>query len=326
MQGLELAKRYYEEVGRPMLERDFPELLPRLAAGLVGEGSECLGFDDAISQDHDFGAGFCLWFSAEDYNQYGNALQDAYDRLPGDFAGVPARLTSARGGGRVGVFEIEAFYSRFIGMEQPPKSLMRWLHLPEDKLAAAVGGAVFEDGLGEFSAIREALRKYYPEDVRIKKIAARAAKMAQSGQYNYGRCMRRGDTVAAMLALDEFVRQAISMVYLLNRTYMPYYKWMFRGMENFQILPEVAEKIRELSVMGDTSEMWKPPFPPGWNPYVNQLDPRVGRIEEICQAVVGELRKQGLTDSRDAFLEAHTWEIMKRIQDSELKKCHVMEG
>ena len=294
MQGLELAKRYYEKVGRPMLERDFPELLPRLAAGLVGEGSECLGFDDAISQDHDFGAGFCLWFSAEDYNQYGNALQDAYDRLPGEFAGVPARLTSARGGGRVGVFEIGAFYSRFIGMEQPPRSWMRWL--------------------------------YYPEDVRIKKIAARAAKMAQSGQYNYGRCMRRGDTVAAMLALDEFVRQAISMVYLLNRTYMPYYKWMFRGMENFQILPEVAEKIRELSVMGDTSEMWKPPFPPGWNPYVNQLDPRVGRIEEICQAVVGELRKQGLTDSRDAFLEAHTWEIMKRIQDSELKKCHVMEG
>ena len=55
------------------------------------------------------------------------------------------------------MFEIEAFYSRFIGMEQPPKSLMRWLHLPEDKLAAVVGGAVFEDGLGEFSAIREAL-------------------------------------------------------------------------------------------------------------------------------------------------------------------------
>ena len=111
---------------------------------------------------------------------------------------------------------------------------MRWLHLPEDKLAAVTGGAVFEDGLGEFSAVREELRKYYPEDVRIKKIAARAAKMAQSGQYNYGRCMRRGDTVAAMLALDEFVRQAISMVYLLNRTYMPYYKWMFRGMENFR--------------------------------------------------------------------------------------------
>ena len=34
---------------------------------------------------------------------------------------------------------------------------MRWLHLPEDKLAAVTGGAVFEDGLGEFSAVREEL-------------------------------------------------------------------------------------------------------------------------------------------------------------------------
>lgn len=106
---------------------------------------------------------------------------------------------------------------------------------------------------------------------------------------------------------------------------MPYYKWMFRGMENFQILPEVAEKIRELSVMGDTSEMWKPPFPPGWNPYVNQLDPRVGRIEEICQAVVGELRKQGLTDSRDASGSAYVGDH-ETDSDPELKKCHVMEG
>ena len=60
MQGLELAKRYYEEVGRPM--RDAEWFWAWLREGLVGEGSECLGFDDAISQDHDFGAGFCLWF------------------------------------------------------------------------------------------------------------------------------------------------------------------------------------------------------------------------------------------------------------------------
>ncbi len=326
MQGLELARRYYEEVGRPMIEREFPDLLPRLAAGLVGEGSECLGFDDKISMDHDFGAGFCIWLSKEDYSKYGKSLQNAYDSMPAEFLGMPARHVSKRGEGRVGVFERKAFYSRFIGDEQPPKSLMRWLYLPEDKLAAITGGEVFEDRTGEFSKIRQALLQYYPEDVRIKKIAARAAKMAQSGQYNYARCMRRGDTVAAMLALGEFVKQAISMVYLLNRTYMPYYKWMFRGMEKFKILSEVPWKIHELSLIGDTSEMWKPPFPPGWNPYINNLDPKVVKIEEICKLVIDELRKQGLTDSKDDFLEAHTWEVMKRIQDPELKRCHVMEG
>lgn len=141
MQGLELAKRYYEEVGRPMLERDFPELLPRLAAGLVGEGSECLGFDDAISQDHDFGAGFCLWFSAEDYNQYGNALQDAYDRLPGEFAGVPARLHQVCGAADVcGVFEDRGILQPVLsGWNSRQRARMRWLHLPEDKAGGSRG-------------------------------------------------------------------------------------------------------------------------------------------------------------------------------------------
>ena len=60
MKGIELARAFYEEYGKPMIERDFAEYSDRIAVGLVGRGSECYGFDDEISTDHDFEAGFCL--------------------------------------------------------------------------------------------------------------------------------------------------------------------------------------------------------------------------------------------------------------------------
>lgn len=328
MKGLELAREYYFQVGRPMLEQKFPEYLPRIAAGLVGDGSECLGFDDEISRDHDFGPAFCLWMTAGDYAAAGAEIQQAYAGLPGEYLGFPARRTSARGDGRVGVLEIKSFYSRYIGAEQPPRSLKRWLYLPEDKLATVTAGAVFEDSLGEFSRLREQLSAYYPEDVRIKKIAARAARMAQSGQYNYGRCMRRGEIVAASLALSEFVSQTISMVYLLNRTYAPYYKWAFHGMCGLPLLPEIAGLlsglVRENPLRAENA--WEETDAPGWNPYVNRLDERVELIEKICGLVIRELKRQGLTSRSEDFLEAHTYEIMDRIQDKELRACHVLEG
>ena len=67
MKGLELSQRYYEAYGREMIERIDPALLARVSVGLCGEGSQCFGFDDQISQDHDFAPGFCVWLSEEDF-------------------------------------------------------------------------------------------------------------------------------------------------------------------------------------------------------------------------------------------------------------------
>ena len=60
--------------------------------------------------------------------------------------------------------------------------------------------------------------------------------MAQAGQYNYPRLLQRKDKIASQLALDEFIKAAISAVYLLNNKYMPYYKWAAKGMEALAIL------------------------------------------------------------------------------------------
>ena len=66
MNGLEISRGFFEEYGKPMLERDFADILPYIAAGFVGSGSEHLGYDDEISQDHDFEPGFCIFLPSEE--------------------------------------------------------------------------------------------------------------------------------------------------------------------------------------------------------------------------------------------------------------------
>lgn len=304
MKGLELAEAYYKEIGEPWLEREFPEYKKRICAGLVGAGSECFGFDDEYSRDHDFGPSFCLWLTKEDYQIIGKKMAEGYKKLPKEFMGFPARIVFPHGDGRVGVLEIDSFYCSMIGQPDAPDTLMDWLFLPEPYLAMATNGKVFSDLYGRFSSIRKKLLDFYPEDIRVKKIAARAAGMAQSGQYNYGRCKKRGESVAAELALGEFIRAAISMVYLLNRVYTPFYKWMHKGMEALPILPEIRSMLAELVVMPEKEE----------------------KIEEICSRVVKELRQQGLTDQTDTFLEYHANSIMDRIKDETIRSLPVMQG
>ncbi|MBO5496429.1 MAG: hypothetical protein J5967_03415, partial [Oscillospiraceae bacterium] len=65
MRGLDEARALYEEYGAPMLHEKFPAWEGRIAVGLAGHGSECFGFDDELSRDHDFPQGFCLWLDDE---------------------------------------------------------------------------------------------------------------------------------------------------------------------------------------------------------------------------------------------------------------------
>ena len=88
MKGLELCEKYYREAAREELWQHFPDVMPRAAAGLAGEGSECLGFDDEISRDHDFGPSFCIWLTEADYADYGAEMSAFYRSLPGSFDGV----------------------------------------------------------------------------------------------------------------------------------------------------------------------------------------------------------------------------------------------
>ena len=184
-------------------------------------------------------------------------------------------------------------------------TLAQWRQIPEAFLATATNGAVFYDPLGHFSAVRERLQQFYPEDVRIKKMAARAAVMAQAGQYNFPRCVKRQDAVAAQLAKAEFTRAALSMLYLLERQYAPFYKWMFRGVKQMPKWKRTAVLLERLSTAQEKDAL--------------------RLMEGICMNVAAELRRQRLTEQSGNFLLDLCPDLMAKIQDETLRKTHVMQ-
>lgn len=306
IKGLELSKRYYETYGREMLAQ-FPQLSGEYAAGLVGRGSECFGFDDEISMDHDFGPSFCIWLRREIYEKYGEMVQEAYDKMPADFLGVPGRMIEETGKGRVGVLCLEDFYYGLLGIDHVPETDLEWLRLQDENLATATNGEVFEDRPGVFSRIREGLLSYYPEDVRLKKIVARMAKMARAGQYNYARAMRRGERVVAELFLSEFIRESMRLVYLLNRRYAPFDKWSHRGMKTLPTCSEIGDMIALFY-------------------QVEKTEDRVLIIEAICNIIVQELNAQGLSALEDNFLQDHLQTVTEKIENETFRKMQFLEG
>lgn len=291
MKGLELAQKYYETYGRTIIGEQFPEIAGYMAAGLVGYGSECLGFDDEISRDHDYGPSFCIWLPREVYAQWRDAVQAAYDALPKTFMGFSERVAEAQGKNRVGALCLEDFYKEILGTETLPQTDAQWLMIPEEALATAVNGCVFEDRLGQFSVFRDGLLGYYPDRVWRRKLADALARAAQAGQYNYARAMQRGERVAAELALNEFVRESMHLVYLLNRTYAPFYKWMHRG-------------LCELPTGGEIGDMLA---------LLYQTDSEADRtliIEAVCNVLVQILNEKKLSARKDNFLQNHVEEVL----------------
>ena len=58
---------------------------------------------------------------------------------------------------------------------------------------------------------------------------------------------------AAQLAAGEFVNSALKVIFLLNRKYMPYYKWSFLSLSRLSALSELYSHLEWL-ISNDNSE------------------------------------------------------------------------
>ncbi len=312
MNGLEISRAYFDTYGMPMLEEKFPELLPYVAAGLFGSGSECFGFDDELSRDHDFDPGFMLLLPGEDIvdRKQEFALERAYASLPKEFMGVERPKMAPVGGARRGVMRMADFFVEKTGSSSGELTVEQWLAVPSYALAEAVNGQVFFDGSGELTKVREALA-HYPEDVRRKKLAGHLLLAAQAGQYNYPRCLRHGETAAAQLAVIAFAQSVMEIVFLLNDVYQPFYKWQFRAMRALPKLPFAAELVEYLITTNNDGHL---------------AQDKYEVIEDISADIIAELEAQGLTAADCVDLEKHAYSVNDGIADSNLRNLHILAG
>jgi len=310
MKGLELAEKFYNEYGKKVIDENFSHIKEYLAIGLIGSGSECFGFDDEISHDHDFEPGFCIFLPDESLVSSKDEfeLEKAYSKLPKEFEGFKRNELNPVGGNRHGVIRISDFFESKTGSKNGHIHSKDWFFISEQFLLESTNGKIFCDNFGLVTEIREKLR-YLPEDVRLKKLAGNLLLMAQSGQYNYKRCVLRDETAAAQLAVIEFVNATLKVIFLLNKKYIPYYKWVFRSLKD---LPKFSELYYELEYLISSSNTEK------------EAKLKEEIIEKISGSIITELKNQELIDTFSVNLERQAYSVNEKIENPEIRNLNIM--
>jgi hypothetical protein len=229
--GLELSRLFYAEEVRPLLDTAFPGL-PH-SAGLVGAGSDVLGFDTPRSTDHDWGPRLQVFLA--DPGPAAEISSVLAARLPGRFRGYPTVFAAsgadpAAATHWVAVTGLRDWLAGALGFDpRAGVGLADWLATPAQALAEVTGGDVFHDGLATtagsgLGAARAALA-WYPRDVWLHVLACQWQRIDQEEPFP-GRCAEVGDELGSALIAARLVRDVVRLVLLMQRRYPPYSKWL----------------------------------------------------------------------------------------------------
>lgn len=306
--GLALSREYYETYGIPMIREQFAKYAGRIAVGLAGRGSDCFGYDDVLSRDHDWGPDFCMWVTDETYAEIGAALQNAYEALPAEFKGY-RRAPHVSGRNRRGVIKISEFYRSLVGAERYEE--IDWRNVSDASLAAAVNGEVFRDDEGIFTDYRNRLLTGYPEHIFYLKLAEAGAKYAQAAEYNFGRMLERGDEVTARMFVWDGIKEAMRLGLYLERRYPPHDKWLYRSLQESAKGRETAAFIKEAAAL-----LARP-----------DLDAATlkEKLERLGGFFAEELYARHIISDIDPYLDAHSEELIFKASLAEKENGELVE-
>ncbi|MDH4241463.1 MAG: DUF4037 domain-containing protein, partial [Phycisphaerae bacterium] len=235
--GLELSERYYFEVVKPILSKFFPDL--KYSSGLIGSGSEVLGFDDEMSRDHHWGPRLILFLTDTDYTNLSSSIDRSLRQsLPATCHGYPTnfsrpdnngvRLMEPNLSGEINHFieivAIKEYFNNFLGIDIYNKlNNIDWLSFPQQILLSIQSGRIFHDQLG-LNDIRGRLN-YYPHDIWLYIIASSWQRIGQE-EHLAARAWLAGQDIGFSIITSRLVRDIMQLGFLMERKYAPFAKWL----------------------------------------------------------------------------------------------------
>ncbi len=306
MKGLEVSRLFFSEWLLPFIDREFPGLRSRMAAGRF-LGSDAIGADDVLSKDHNWGPTVEIY--VDDEHPIGDEeLAARINRAaPSEFLG-----TTRRGGrdSAVTLKRTHALIQSIFGCV--PAKPREWLCCTarfeeiESALYFLRHGALFHDGSGQLTALRNRFHSY-PDDIQRLRLASCFYHIAHYGEYNFvWRLVERNDVIAMQMALGEFSKAVMRLHFYLDRDFAPYWKWLPHEFKRRGYAPQIHDRLLAL---------------PGLAPREQSA-----AIQSICAELRARLLSDGVVPDNLANPDKVPWffrfreEVLRTIADREIRK------
>jgi hypothetical protein len=236
LSGIELSRRFFGEVVEPLLAARFEGL--EYSAALIGSGSEVLGFDTEMSQDHDWGPRVQIFLDEADAEERDEVQAMLAESLPIEFLGFQSLSTDGRTANQAEVTTLAGFIRETLAFDlAKPVEPADWLTFPEQRLLSLTQGAVFRDQVG-LETLRERFA-YYPDDIWLYQLASVWARIGED-EHLVGRAGSVGDEIGARIVCARIVRDLMRLSFLLERRYAPYAKWFGVAFATLSYAPQLS--------------------------------------------------------------------------------------
>ena len=230
--GIDLARMFYIEVVRPLIEGRAH------SAARLGSGSEVLGFDTPRSTDHGWGPQLHLFVTASEVDTIRTIIDSS---LPEEFHNLPVYFgwDEVAVQHHVNVATLGEWLESHLGFDpQVDITVQNWLTTPQQLLLEVTAGAVFHDPNEDLKRVRGKL-EWYPNDIWLWLLACQWRRIAQEEAF-VGRTAEVGDELGSRILTARIVRDLMRLSFLIERRYTPYSKWLGSAFRNLRMAPKLT--------------------------------------------------------------------------------------